>query len=93
MWKNKSFCSTSAPILSHVFVRLKTGDLPPPDIEFEEMLLRREKKSISLTRRLSRSNFNKKSGKHNLFQEKRIILKNIENHKSEIYKGNNRLSP
>ena len=80
------------PNLSHVFVRLKTGDLPPSDIEFEEMLLRTEKKSISLTRRLSRSNF-KKSGKHNLFQEKRIILKNIENHKSEIYKGNNRLSP
>ena len=69
------------------FCRLKTGDLPPPDIEFEEMQLQRQKKSSSLTRRLSRASFSQKKGKQNLFQTKRNILKNIEKHQVEIAKG------
>ena len=66
---------------------LKTGETPPAHIEFEEIHLTRQKKASSLTRRLSRASFGQKSGKQNLFQTKRKILKNIEKHKSEISKG------
>ena len=52
------------------------------------MQLLRQKKSSSLTRRLSRASFSKKKGKQNLFQTKRNILKNIEKHQVEIAKGN-----
>ena len=68
--------------------RYKTGDLPPTDIQFEEMSLGREKKSSSLTRRMSSSKFSKQREKQNLFQKKRKLLKNIEKHRSEISKGN-----
>eukprot|EP00092_Neocalanus_flemingeri_P031176 GFUD01033867.1.p1 GENE.GFUD01033867.1~~GFUD01033867.1.p1 ORF type:complete len:570 (+),score=214.86 GFUD01033867.1:46-1755(+) len=67
--------------------RYKTGDLPPTDIQFEEMSLGREKKSRSLTRRMSRSNFSQKTDKQNLFQKKRKLLSNIEKYKSDISKG------
>ena len=67
--------------------RLKTGDIPPSDIEFEEMQILRQKKASSLTRRLSRASFGQKSGKKNLFQTKRKILKDIEKHKIDMEKG------
>ena len=51
------------------------------------MQLLRQKKESSLTRRLSRASFGPKSGKQNMFQTKRKILKNIEKHKIEIEKG------
>ena len=52
------------------------------------MQILRQKKSSSLTRRLSRVSFSQKKGKQNLFQTKRNILKNIEKHQVEIAKGN-----
>ena len=72
---------------NRVTERIKTGETPPSDIEFEEIQLTRQKKASSLTRRLSRASFGQKSGKQNLFQTKRKILKNIEKNKSEISKG------
>ena len=47
----------------------------------------REKKSASLTRRMTTANFSKKREKLNLFQKKRKILGNIEKKKCEILKG------
>ena len=67
--------------------RYETGDLPPTDIQFEEMSLGREKKSSSLTRRMSRSNMSQKGEKQNLFQKKRKLMKNIEKYRSAISKG------
>ena len=74
-------------ILIKSYPRYKTGDLPPIDIQYEEMSLGREKKSSSLTRRMSRSNFSQKSEKQNLFQKKRKLLKNIEKYRLELTKG------
>ena len=67
--------------------RYKTGDFPPTDIQFEEMELGKQKKSRSLTRRMSRTNFTPKRDKQNLFQKKRRLLKNIEKFRFEINKG------
>ena len=73
---------------NYLLTRYKTGDFPPTNIQFEEMQFGREKKSGSLTRRMSSSNFSKKREKQNLFQKKRKLLKNIDKLRSEIAKGN-----
>lgn len=77
--------------------RLKTGDLPPADLQFEgvtfdsgsgDVVIRREKKGGSLSRRFSRTSFtDQKREKHNLFQEKRKLIKKIDKHKLDITKG------
>ena len=74
--------------MNYLLARYKTGDFPPTDFQFEEMQLGREKKSGSLTRRMSSSIFSKKKEKQNLFQKKRKILKNIDKIQGEIAKGN-----
>ena len=68
------------------FIRYKTGDFPPTDIQLEEMELARNTKASSMTRFMN-VNFGKKREKLNLFQKKRKIMKDIEKHKSEILKG------
>jgi hypothetical protein len=77
-----------AHIIFNFLTRYKTGDFPPTDIQYEEIQFGSEKKSGSLTRRMSSSYFIKKNEKQNLFQKKRKLLKNIVKHRSEIAKGN-----
>ena len=67
--------------------RYKTGEFIPTDLKLEEMQKGREKKSTSLTRRMTTANFSKKREKQNLFQKKRKVMRNIEKHKCEISKG------
>merc|ERR1719376_880374 len=75
---------------SMVVERLKTGELPPPDIQFQDMSdsrSDRERKSSSLSRRISRVNFNYKKEKQSLFQERRKLTRKVDALKVEIGKG------
>ena len=93
MWRNirilwcKGTKNSYYKIITKPPSRYKTGDFPPTDIQFEEMSLRREKRSSSLTRRRARSNMSQKREKQNLFQKKRKLLKTIEKHRNAITKG------
>merc|ERR1719362_1238446 len=72
---------------SMVVDRLKTGELPPPDLQFQDMSdtrSDRERKSSSLSRRISRVNFNYKKDKQSLFQERRKLTKKVDSLKIEI---------
>merc|ERR1719397_1291049 len=75
---------------SMVVERLKTGELPPADIQFQDMSdsrSDRERKSSSLSRRISRVNFNYKKEKQSLFQERRKLTRKVDALKVEIGKG------
>ena len=70
-----------------ILSRYKTGDLPPHDFQFEEMSVARGKRSSSLTRMSKRLTTTTTGEKHNHFQKKRNLLKNIESHRNAITKG------
>merc|ERR1711953_251887 len=69
----------------------KSGDLPPADIAYVETTQLRQRKSSSLSRRLTLSQAvrsNKQStNKQNLFQKKRKLVKSIEKCKSDYERG------
>merc|ERR1719411_1651482 len=69
----------------------KSGDLPPADIPYVETHQVRQRKSSSLSRRLTLSQAvrtNKQTAtKQNLFQKKRRLVKSIEKCKSDYERG------
>ena len=71
------------------------GDLPPADIPYLETNQLRQRKSSSLSRRLTlsqavRSSLQSSATKQNLFQKKRRLEKRIEKCKSDYERGDGR---
>ena len=73
-------------------VRLKTGNVPPIDFVFEELMPGMEVKSNgekrnSMSRARSKQALNAERGNINYFQRKRELQKKIEAQESDVLKG------
>ena len=74
------------------YLRLKTGNVPPADFAFEELLLGKEcktstEKRNTLNRGRSKQALHAEKGSNNYFQRKRELEKKIEAQESEVLKG------
>ena len=70
---------------------LKTGEVPPTDLTFEEITDGSEVKFGTLGRRKSKLKLNKSLEEETLFPKKRELDKRIENIEAELDKGINSL--
>ena len=72
---------------------MKTGNIPPTDFVFEELMPGMEVKSNnekrnSMSRGRSKQALNVEKGNSNYFQRKRELQKKIEAQESDVLKGN-----
>jgi hypothetical protein len=67
--------------------RLKTGNIPPDDLPFEETPFKMKEKCATLGRRKSEQKWNKQKKETELFPKKRNIEDNVASIESDIEKG------
>ena len=70
-----------------VIDKLKTGDQPPRDLDFEEMSNGHEIKVGTLGRKKSKAKLNKSTEENSLFGKKRDLEKQVEDMELDIEKG------
>ena len=75
-----------------VIEKLKTGEQPPKDLDFDEMTNGVEMKVGTLGRKKSKAKLNKYAEENSLFGKKRELEKQVDEMETEIEKGKKEIS-